>query len=125
MSQDQCANCLNDVGASLGKNEYGRPICLSCARGTTAGASATGDLGDQIMGLDKKQRGVPTGTKDMGDLVIAALDAEKAHIHQPQPKIETYEQAREAIRKFEKGDAGDRVVASMLRDQFRIYEALR
>ncbi len=111
-SQDQCANCMNNVGKSLGRNEYGRPICSSCAGGTTTTA--------------KGATPATPATGDLGDQVVALLDAEKAFLHKPQSKIETREQAVEAIRKFEanKSDVGDQVCAQMLREQFRIYEAL-
>jgi len=153
-SKDQCANCLSDVGASLAKNEYNRRICSRCA-GTTASTTkssavslngVTGPHSPAIQALSKlvsegKADALDIVTKikagtspeflaanegrDMGEAVLAAMDAEHP-VHKPLPKIETRTQAVAEIKAFEanKDDMGDQVVASMLRDQFRIYEEL-
>jgi hypothetical protein len=66
------------------------------------------------------------GGMDMGEAIVAAMDAEHQHLHKSPPKIETRAQAVAEIRKFEenKSDMADQVVAQMLRQEHGVWEVL-
>lgn len=102
------------------------PALETLSKMITSGQCDAKDIAAKLKAGVKPEFLAAHGGMDMGEAVVAAMAAEQKHIHKPTPKIETRAEAVEAIKKFEKpgADMGDKICATMLREQFRIDEVL-